>query len=70
MTTAIKGSSVEPEFNVKEDLDWRDVEEEDIPDDDEPLTQTPQELIDILGFDPLKEMDDAIVVNRQVFRTV
>ena len=33
-------------------MNWRD-HEEDLPDDDEELAKTPQDVIDILGFDPL-----------------
>ena len=34
-------------------MNWRD-HEEDSPDDDEELAKTPQDVIDILGFDPLE----------------
>ena len=37
-------------------LDWRDEEFEDnTPDDDEELPETPKEVVDLLGFDPLDE---------------
>ena len=37
--------------------DWRKIED-DTPDDDEPLAETPPDVTDMLGFDPLEE-DDA-----------
>ena len=42
--------------DVTKDLDWRDEEFEDpSPDDDEELVPTPQDVVDILGFDPRDE---------------
>ena len=38
------------------DIDWRKVKDDESPDDDEQLKETPQDVIDLLGFDPL-EMD-------------
>jgi hypothetical protein len=35
-------------------LDWRDdVYEDDAPDDDGQLSETPVDVVDLLGFDPL-----------------
>jgi hypothetical protein len=37
-------------------LDWRDEEfEDDAPDDDAELTETPPDVVAMLGFDPLDE---------------
>ncbi len=35
-------------------IDWRDEEEEDDP-DDEVLAKTPEDVIMVLGFDPLED---------------
>ena len=35
--------------------DWRDTELPDEPDDDEELAETPADVIDVLGFDPLDD---------------
>lgn len=43
-------------FGSPEDgsLDWRDeVYDDNTPDDDEELAETPEDVIDLLGFDPL-----------------
>ncbi len=32
--------------------DWREEEEDDVPDDDEELDETPLDVLDMLGFDP------------------
>jgi len=38
------------------DLDWREeVYEDETPDDDEEIDETPDDVIKILGFDPLEE---------------
>lgn len=39
--------------------DWRkELADEDAPDDDEQLAQTPEDVVSVLGFDPLDEPDD------------
>lgn len=39
--------------------DWRKSKDlDDTPDDDEQLAETPQDVIDMLGFDPAKEEAD------------
>lgn len=39
-----------------ENIDWRKIEDNS-QDDDEILKETPQDVIDLLGFDPLLEED-------------
>ena len=42
--------------DVTKEIDWRDPEFEDLsPDDDEELVPTPQDVVDMLGFDPCDE---------------
>ena len=41
------------------DLDWREeVYEDETPDDDAEMAETPEDVVAILGFDPLEEMVD------------
>jgi hypothetical protein len=49
----------EVHFGNDEDdnIDWRKVED-DSQDDDEILKETPQDVIDLLGFDPLEIKED------------
>lgn len=37
--------------------DWRKDDTDDTPDDDEPLVETPEDVIAMLGFDPLEEAE-------------
>lgn len=39
--------------------DWRKAALDDGPDNDEPFAVTPQEIVDLLGFDPAKEPSGA-----------
>ncbi len=43
----------------KPPIDWRKEEVNDAPDDDEPMSVTPLDVINLLGFDPLDASDDA-----------
>lgn len=45
------------QFNEQEDIDWRDIPDESL-DDDMPLEKTPDDVIEMLGFDPL-ELNEA-----------
>lgn len=38
--------------------DWRESDDDELPDDDEELEKTPVDIIELLGFDP-KEIDSA-----------
>jgi len=38
--------------------DWRAIDQEDDADDDRELPETPPDVIAILGFDPLDEIED------------
>ena len=37
---------------VDESVDWRDIDIDDSEDDDEELAETPEDVIEALGFDP------------------
>lgn len=39
--------------------DWRKQQETDTRDDDEELSKTPRDVVDMLGFDPLEESSNA-----------
>jgi hypothetical protein len=47
----------EAKFGHSEGLDWRKATQADQeePDDDEELLETPEDVVDMLGFDPLEE---------------
>lgn len=38
----------------KKPVDWREAKEDPTPDDDEELAKTPNDVIEMLGFDPLE----------------
>ena len=38
-----------------EPLDWREMPDDDTPDDDAELAETPEEVVGMLGFDPLDD---------------
>jgi hypothetical protein len=39
-----------------ETIDWRKENDDDTPDDDAELDETPEDVIDLLGFDPANEV--------------
>ena len=44
-------------FQDEEEVNWRDEPDDDDCDDEE-LSETPPDVIEMLGFDPLEEGDD------------